>query len=494
MRMASHRHVFINPALAAETYLTERTFHSPTPYPGNPLVFDGDYCDREKLAPAAEVETADDDQHAYVSGAEIVEGTHRWLHPSIFGRLGQINSVVRSPITGKLQMYYLVIGGLNLIEGGNTGGAFPTCYAESDDGINWHMPALNRFKVWGSTQNNVMFAPPSSAYVKVDPHQPDPSKRYIAFVHHGPRIYTSPDGINWSKPIAAKLQTALGRSDGDTFLGYDPAIAKYVAYFRPWKEYATEPADRQLFRRIGRAVSDDLEHWKNHECVLSADEGDGPTAQLERMLVFPYQGAYLGLAHVMRNFTEERRTYSYMVGSIYNELCFSHDNRQWHRFDERHPFISATGGVRSRGMVLSADAPVEMGDELFFYYSQSHHLHGHLPNYENFSVAKLLKDRFSGFRAGAEEGYVLTQPIACPGGTLHVNADTQRGDMRVGIIMEDGQHSVEHAAFRCNYVFGQANTHAIRWDRTSDVDSLRGKTIRLKLYLRDAELFSFWFE
>lgn len=492
--MATPHFVFVDPELAADTDQVRRVMHAPTPYPGNPLVFDSDFCDREKITESAEEETGGDDQHAYVDKARVAEGTHRWFNPSIFGRVGQIHSVVRSPLTGKLQMYYPVIGGLNLTDIGTTGGAFPTCYAESDDGIHWHMPNLGKFKVWGSGENNIMFAPPAAAYVRIDPHQPDPEKRYIAFVHHGPRIYTSPDGINWSRPIRAQLETKIGRSDGDTFVGWNPAIGKYMALFRPWKEYPEEPEGRQLFRRIGWAMSDDLEHWYDHQCILSADEKDGPTAQIERLLAWPYQDFYLGLALVMKNFTEERRRYSFMMGSIYNELCFSRDTVRWHRFEERAPFLSAIPGVRSRGMILPADAPIEVEEELLFYYSQTQHLHGQLPNFENFAVAKLMKDRFSSWAAGAEEGFVETRPLVCPGGRLRINADVREGDLRVGVILADGRHSVEHAAYRCNYIYGEQPSHTATWQRTADLEACKGQEVRLKFYLRNAEVFSFWFE
>lgn len=488
------RFVFVDPDLARETYLVRRVIHAPTPYPGNPLMFDSEYCDLEKIGPSAAEETANDDQHAYVAGANVVEGTHRWLHPSIFGRTGQINSVVRSPITGKLQMYYLVIGDLNLKDIGTTGGAFPTCYAESDDGINWTLPALGKCKVWGSGENNIMFPPPASAYVRLDPHAVDPDKRYIAFVHHGPRIYTSPDGVNWSRPINAVLDTKIGRSDGDTFVGWNPQIGKYVALFRPWKEFADEPKDRQLYRRIGWAVSDDLEHWHSHECVLSADERDGPTAQIERLLAFPYEGFYLGQALMMRNFTEERRKYSFMVGTIYSELCFSRDSKRWRRFEERAPFLSHTPGVRSKGMVLPADAPIEVGDELLFYSANTAHMHGHLPNFETFHVSKLFKDRFAGWRADGEEGYVETAPLVCPGGRLRINADVREGSLRVAVILADGWHSVEHAMYRCNHIYGDQPLHAASWKNAQHLDACKGHRVTLKFYLRNAEVFSFWFE
>ena len=43
-------------------------------------------------------------------------------------------------------------------------------------------------------------------------------------------------------------------------------------------------------------------------------------------------------------------------------------------------------------------------------------------------------------------------------------------------------------------VQGEALEHTVRWQRAESLDALRGETIALKLYLRNAEAFSFWFE
>ncbi|MBI4025712.1 MAG: hypothetical protein HY360_12080 [Verrucomicrobia bacterium] len=487
------KHLLIDEANIAKTFRVRRQLHRPIPYPNNPLVFGAEYCDREKLAKSniREKETPHLDQHALATSYE--EGLDPWFNPCAFGRFAEVCSVVRSPLTGRLQMYYAINGGMNLVDSGWTGGTFVACYAESDNGVHWEMPDLNRVKVFGSTKNNIMFAPGLMPYVIVDEHESDPNRRYKAFIHPGPKIAWSADGIQWSDLQKAYLETDLGRSDGDTVCGWDEASQKYVAYFRPWKEFPNDSPDKPLKRKIGRAESDDFLHWKNHRCIFTADEKDGPWAEFERMLVFRHGDLYLGMAVVFLGFEEERVAISHMLGCAYVELVYSRDGVKWHRFEERDPFLSCKPGVRDAGCTLPAARPVEMDGQLFFYYFTSSKIHGEMPATFSAHLARLPMDRFVGWRADEEEGFVQTAPFICPGGQLWVNADARSGHLRVAVLAEDERHHVEHAAARCLYMQGDQMEHHARWQRAERLDALKGRTISLKFYLRQAELFAYRF-
>ena len=75
-----------------------------------------------------------------------------------------------------------------------------TCYAESDDGINWVKPNLGIFTFDGSPDNNIIWDL-HGASVFIDREEPNPNKRYkaIGFCRRYRNIFliTSPDGIHW---------------------------------------------------------------------------------------------------------------------------------------------------------------------------------------------------------------------------------------------------------------------------------------------------------
>ena len=391
-------------------------------------------------------------------------------------------------------MYYLVNGGMNFVDSGWTGGTYVGCYAESDDGVHWTMPELNRVCVFGTTKNNIMFEPGFEPNIILDKHDPDPNRRYKAFLHPGPNVAFSADGIHWSSPQKAQLKTDIGRSDGDTVLGWDDRIGKYVAYFRPWKEKPNDPPDQPLKRKIGYAVSDDFIHWKDHQTVFLADAQDGPWGEFERMLVYRHGDLYLGLIDVFQGYAEERIAISHMIATTYVELAWSRDGIEWHRFESRDPFLSWVPGVRDMGCTLPAHQPVEMDGQLYFYSFTSDAIHGELPASFRIRLARLPIDRYVGWRADAEEGFVQTTPFVCPGGRLVINADVRDGNLRVAVIEADGMHHLDYAVYRCIHMQGDAVEHLARWQHRDQLDEFKGKTISLKFYVRNAEVFAYRFE
>jgi hypothetical protein len=487
-------HLLIDDKKIAKTFQVKQTVHRPIPYPANPLRFDGEFSDREKVEKAAKIQAQEVpvlDQHDIVF-ASFKEGLDKWFNSHAYGRFAIVSSVVRSPVSGRLQMYYY-LNGMNLVDSVWEGGAFAACYAESDNGIAWDLPKLNRVRMFGSKENNIMWDPGCFPYVVIDEHDPDPNRRYKALIHPGPNVAFSPDGINWSKMEKGHLTTAIGRSDGDTVLGWDPRIGKYVAYFRPRTEKPGDDPNKLLKRKIGYAVSDDFIHWGDHKCVFTAKPDDGPWNEFERMLVFRYGDLYFGQVLVLRGYEEERIALSHMLAPGYTELVWSRDGVEWHRFEQRDPFLSHVPGVRDMGLSLVAHQPVVVEGQLYFYYASTNAIHGEFPFSCQTHLARLDIDRFVGWRAEAEEGFVQTAPFQCPGGHLIINADVRAGSLRVAVIEEDGANSLEHSVVRSIHLQGDAIEHCASWQKTDNVEALKGKTISLKFYLRNAEVFSYRF-
>lgn len=181
-----------------------------------------------------------------------------------------------------------------------------------------------------------------------------------------------------------------------------------------------------------------------------------------------------------------------MLGRCYIELVTSRDGVHWKRSEGRVPFLDTTPGGLDSGVIWPCNSPVVVGDELWFYYGMA--VHGHGLSYTKLpGLARHRRDGFVSLAAGELAGWVYTESMICPGGALHVNADARGGELAVSVIEQDGYHAPEYAVVRCATQDGDAISHRLTWIERTDLEPLKGKEIRLKFYLRQADLYSYWF-
>ena len=90
--------------------------------------------------------------------------------------------------------------------------------------------------------------------------------------------------------------------------------------------------------------------------------------------------------------------------------------------------------------------------------------------------------------AGEEPGTLLTKPFVLAGTTLHVNVDARAGELGVTVLGEDGQ-----TVAVAEPVTGNQPRAEFRW-KSGNLNSVKGKTVSLRLSLRNARLYSFWSE
>ena len=98
-------------------------------------------------------------------------------------------------------------------------------------------------------------------------------------------------------------------------------------------------------------------------------------------------------------------------------------------------------------------------------------------------------------QAGSEPGTVLTRPLVWRGSTLWVNADAREGELRAEIL--DGEGNLLRPGLsldRSTPVSRDGVRIALGWSGAEDLGELRGRTVRLRFQLRNADLFAFWTE
>ena len=100
----------------------------------------------------------------------------------------------------------------------------------------------------------------------------------------------------------------------------------------------------------------------------------------------------------------------------------------------------------------------------------------------------LRRDGFVSLDADREPGTLLTKPFVLAGTTLHVNVDAKGGELNVTVLDGDGQ-----TVAVAEPVTGDQPRAAVRW-KSGDLDSVKGKTVSLRLSLRNARLYAFWSE
>jgi len=73
-----------------------------------------------------------------------------------------------------------------------------------------------------------------------------------------------------------------------------------------------------------------------------------------------------------------------------------------------------------------------------------------------------------------------------------VNLESQRGGLQVEVMDEQGKVIEEFSRDKCLPLVGDSAKVMVRWRGGKDLSSLVGKPVRLRFYLTNGSLYSFW--
>jgi hypothetical protein len=251
--------------------------------------------------------------------------------------------------------------------------------------------------------------------------------------------------------------------------------------------------------------SRDLISWTQPEVIIFPDELDPP--MFHGLTVGKYQGVYLGLLSMFYQWLEppfvDAPGPKPKLLQLDVQLAWSRDGRQWQRHPQRPTFLANGGpGSCDAGTILPFSGFVERKDRIYIYYRCDPVL-PRLPllkksNAASLCLATLRQDGFVSLDA-PKEGYVLTKPLLIPGGRLHINAQTEPGGfIRVALRRGDGVNDgdwMEGWTFEQQQEFRGDSTDAVlAWKSGSNLDSLKGRSVRLHFWMNKARLYSFWME
>lgn len=373
-----------------------------------------------------------------------------------------------------------------------------TCYAESADGKTWTKLNLGLHVVADTKENNVILAkaaPFSHNFCPmIDGRKGVPAdQRYKALAgsrNSGLVAFVSADGLSWRKLREEPVITA-GAFDSQNVPLWSEAEQKYVCYFRVFKD---------KYRRISRTTSSDFLTWT--EPVLM-EYGDKPVEHLYTNQTSPYFRAPHLYVSIAARFMPGRKVLTAEqakeigVDPKYFGDCSDGifmTSRGGNHYDRTFMEGFLKPGVGLENWVSRTNYPalnvVETGPaEMSFYANQNYgQPTAHLRRYS------LRTDGFVALHAGYGGGEVVTRPLKFGGKKLEINFSTSAaGSVKIELQDEAGKPIEGYSLADCQEQIGNEIDRVVRWKESADVSAITGKTVRMRLALKDADLYSFRF-
>ena len=482
--LGSERQLFVDDFLIESLDGARQTLNQPTKFEENPVI------------------------------AGVAKGEARWEA----GMRHSFASVLYDPENKLFKMWYSLWAG--------SGGDEETvlCFTSSDNGIDWQRTWLDLFQheEWEKT-NIVMPHSGIGSGVFEDHRESDPAKRYkMLHMWKDYKIYASysADGLRWTQYNDGKPVFFQPPGHDSQMVAYwDEGLGKYVGIIRDrtgriselrprlvsdpagragwrkvWDPKKNRSPENHSIRRVGQIESSDFVHWTNYRVIVGPD-GEDPLNrdQFYNMEVMPYEELRIGLTTVFTYDPEVPR------GAV--QLTSSRDGRNWQRVGDRGVFLapSTRVGDFDWGTIYPIQAPFVNGHEIWIYYVGHGVDHHHVPppgvdGFPNgIGLAMLRLDGFVSVDAGEDGGTLTTKAFTFKGNRLLVNAAAS-GTLRVEILDSSGSPVSGHTKSDCDPISGDSLRHTVKWSRESGLTSLQGKPIKLRFHLKNAKLYSFFFE
>jgi len=387
-----------------------------------------------------------------------------------------------------------------------------TCYAESADGIHWTKPNLGLFEFNGSTKNNIVWD-------GIGRHNFTPFKdrnpavvadaKYKALgvgqttAGRGLYAFRSPDAIHWTlltdKPVITR-----GAFDSQNLAFWDSVRGTYREYHRDFRDG----------RDIRTCTSKDFIHWTE---PVFLEYSPGRVNELYTNQIIPYYRApnmFLGFPtrYIDRGWTkaiEALPRYDYRrirgaksprEGTALTDAMFmsSRDGQHFQIWPESfiRPGPRRTDSwfygdmYQNWGLVETKSSIADAPNDISVYVTECtmQDRTAYLRRYT------LRVDGFVSVTAPLSGGEMITKPFRFQGKRLLLNYSTSTaGSLRIELQDVAGRPLPGFALADSPEIYGDAIAQPAPWKDGSDLARLAGKPVRLRLLLKDADLYSFQF-
>lgn len=386
-------------------------------------------------------------------------------------------SVLLDPDTGRLQMWYSVFN--REAYDNRRPFSYNVCYAESPDGLAWDRPPLGVFDHKESTENNCIRLGTDKTQnidVCLNPRPDRWPGKYLS-IHNqkgGVFVSWSDDGHTFQRLF--ETPAIAYHSDTHNNFVYDEVRDRWLLYCRH-RAYVGYHK-----RRVSLQTSSDLEKWTHEETILIPTETEIP--EYYGMTVFRRGDLFFGIVQIYNNDT----------GLMHGELAWSGDGRHWD-FLPTHPAFITLGepGSWDGGMVLPMECPVDVGDELRFYYGGFQLDHHAAINPCGIGLLTAERDRIAGLRPDPDEpGLIMTRPVATADAQLTINAKI-RGSITAELRTDNNKPIPGFTFAECAPMREGGFAVPVRWT-SGELAASPESHARIVFRLENAELFTFSLE
>ena len=372
-----------------------------------------------------------------------------------------------------------------------------TCVAESADGIHFTRPKLGLIEAGGTKENNVIWSGRNShnfaVFLDANPAAKaderfkalggvkDEGKAALADRAGGLYAFASADGLHWRKLRSDPVMTT-GAFDSQNLAFWDVTRGRYACYSRFFG---------RSIRAIQSSSSDDFLSWSAPVANQYAE--DAPLEHFYTSATLPCPTApHLFLAFPKRFLPDRRKMAGHKVPGVSDAVFMSsRDGVRWDR-----PFLEAwvrpgpdPANWTDRNTMPAYGIIQTAPDEWSMYVSE------HFRYADNrLRRITVRKQGFASLHAGAKGGECVTRPLRFEGKRLHLNyATSAAGSIQIEVQDEAGQALAGFSQADMPPLFGDELDAVAMWKAGADLSALTGKTVRLRLHMKDADLFALRF-
>lgn len=384
----------------------------------------------------------------------------------------------------KVRLYYR-----GSTEGSDHSADQVTCVVESSDGIHFVRPKLGLIEAGGTKDNNVIWRGLEShnmaIFLDTNPAA-KPEERYKALggmkeagknwmageTPGGLYAFASPDGLRWHK-ITQQTVMTKGAFDSQNIAFWDAPRKRYASYTRAW-------ADDKV-RVIQSSHSPDFMQWSDG--TVNQYAAGVPLEQFYTSATTPCPGApHLLLAFPKRYVVTRKKIPEHKLKGISDAMFMSsRDGVNWSR-----PFLEAwvrpgpdPKNWTDRNQMTAAGIIETAPDEWSLYVSEHYRSADH-----RIRRVTVRKQGFSSMHADAKGGEFTTKPLKFTGRQLVLNyATSAAGSVQIEVLDETGKVLATMPELYGDELEAKA----------LDVSAFKDQSIRLRVKLKDADLYALRF-
>lgn len=309
--------------------------------------------------------------------------------------------------------------------------------------------------------------------------------------------------------IFPKMQVRLGRWGRRSFcvrFSDDSAPVPFTAFDDPKLILAADGRDDDMAEaRLASARS-----------ILLYDEPEDHRCEFYGVQVFRRGDVLLGLLWVYDAAYEMKRIGTgnqYAIVEV--QLVASRDGIHWRRVGERQPVIprGAPDAFDSH-MIFYHALPIAVGDEWWLYYVGFNEGHTARSAYNeplreaywayvargkrslpSIGLGKIRQEGFASLAGDKQGADLITRPLRVAPGAMRLNAAVQvGGEIRVEVLDAAGSALDGYGMGDCTPVRGDGVRLPVQWGDKAGDPAWSERDIKLRISLREAELFAFRFD